>query len=396
MKSIAIVGGGPAGATAAEKLLTHRPANRAFTVTVFEERPGWEKPCGGGITAKAARRYPFLAETQTPHISINEIEIAAANGATLQFRLRIPVLVYSRKHLNGLLLRRAENAGARIISDRIISFERAEGGWRLRGRNGEYSCDFMILAAGARSHLRSLLAPPIEARDLLLTFGYFTPPAENLLRVQFFEDFEGYAWAFPRPGHVSVGVAGHASDQDMAGLKRRLSEFMRAYGYISEGAPIFSHILPALGRASWRNLALAGDGWAVAGDAAGLVDPLTGEGIYFAMRSGDLLAGAILAGRPEEYSGNVWREFGSRHAMAAALAPRFYRSNFWGKPVTTRMVEFCSQSPSFMVLLQDLFEGSQAYSGLRRRVYKALGKGITEMAAGVVKNRFIPGIASHE
>lgn len=383
MQSIAIIGGGPAGAVAAERLLTGaKDAGQPVPqVLLFEEKPGWEKPCGGGLTAKAARRYPYLMDVCRPHVRVEEAELVAANGAAVRMRLRAPLLVYSRSVLNALLLKRAEGAGARVIEDRILGFERAGLGWRLRGRAGEYSAGYLILAAGARSGLRKLFAPPFEARDCMLTFGYFAPPAGQLLRVQFFADFEGYAWAFPRPDHMSLGIAGQMGASGMAGARRRLHEFMERFGYSIKQSPVFAHLLPALGAASWRNLHLAGNGWAMAGDAAGLVDPLTGEGIYFAMRSGELAAEAILRGQPEAYAGEVWQEFGCRHESGARHAPRFYHGNFWGKPVTTRMVEFCARSRSFMNLLQDLFEGTQVYSGLSSRVYRVLARGMMEMAA---------------
>lgn len=388
---MAIIGGGPAGATAAEWLLAGNPRARgqALQVTIFEEKPGWEKPCGGGLTAKAARRYPYLMEASAPHVQIKEAELVAANGEAVRFNLHGPLLIYSRQVLNDLLLRRAQLAGARIIHDHILSFARDGSAWRLAGRAGTHQSDFLILAAGARSNLRKLLAPPIEARDLLLTFGYFAPLTSTVLRVQFFKDFEGYAWAFPRPDHASVGIAGHAVENDMAGLQRRLGGFVRRHGYSCETAPVFAHILPALDAIRWRSLPLSGEGWAMVGDVGGLVDPLTGEGIYFAMRSGEILAQTILRGRPEEYARRVWQEFGKRHEMGARLVRRFYRTNFWGKPVTTRMVEFCSRSPAFMTLLQDLFEGRQSYAGLPHRMYGTLGKGLLEIAAGTLKKKLL-------
>ncbi|MGH9402696.1 MAG: FAD-dependent oxidoreductase [Terriglobia bacterium] len=391
MQSIAIIGGGPAGTAAAERLLkgAQESGQRIPEVLLFEERPGWEKPCGGGLTAKAVRRYPFLMDACQPHTQVEEAELVAANGAAVRMRLRAPLLVYSRSVLNGLLLKRAQNAGARIIEDRILGFERegpGERGWRLRGRTGAYFADYLILAAGARSGLRKLLAPPVEAQDYMLTFGYFAPPAGRLLRVQFFEDFEGYAWAFPRPDHMALGIAGQMGESNMPGLRSRLHGFIERFGYPVKQSPVFGHLLPALGEASWQKLTLAGDGWAMVGDVGGLVDPLTGEGIYFAMRSGELSAEAILRGQPEEYPEKVWHEFGRRHESGARHATLFYHSDFWGKPVTTRMVEFCSGSGSFMNLLQDLFEGTQVYTGLPKRVYHLLARGMIEMAAGSAKS----------
>lgn len=385
MRSIAIIGGGPAGSTAAERLLISAQATRraAPEVLVFEEKPGWEKPCGGGLTAKAVSRYPFLLEACHAHVRVEDAELVAANGESVRMRLRAPLLVYSRQVLNALLLNRAEEAGARVIEDRIISFERARGGWRLRGKAGEYHAERLILAAGIRSGLRQLLAPPVAPSDCLLTFGYFAPAKDRLLRVQFFEGFEGYAWAFPRSDHLSLGIAGKVGENDMAGLQRRLHDFIDRFGYaVGPARRIFGHLLPALGKSSWHDLSLAGEGWQMAGDVAGLADPLTGEGIYFAMRSGELAAETLLEDRPGAYAERVWQEFGSRHESGARHAPRFYQGKFWGRPVTTRMVEFCSRSGSFMKLLQDLFDGAQPYPELSSRVYRVLARGLMEIAAG--------------
>ncbi|HTV53769.1 MAG TPA: NAD(P)/FAD-dependent oxidoreductase [Terriglobia bacterium] len=385
MRQVAIVGGGPAGATAAQRLRDHRGFEERFRVALFEEKLAWEKPCGGGLPAKAALRYPFLLDACHNFTRVREAELAAGNGEAVRLHLRGPLLVYSRATLNHLLLRRAEAAGAEVIPDRIRGFCREGARWRLQGRSNTYVADFLILAAGARTTLRQLVAPALKPHDFMLTFGYYTPAADSVLRVRFFEDFEGYAWAFPRPDHLSVGICGKCGEASMSDLRDRLHRFMRCFDYPVKSGPVFSHLLPALDSASWNSLSLAGEGWALAGDAAGLVDPLTGEGIYFAMRSGELLAEALREGSVKLYPAKVRSEFGARLAMGARLAPRFYHGSFLGKSSTTRLVQFCSRSPAFMTLLQDLFEGSQSYLGLPSRVYRTFSKGLFEMGAHAVR-----------
>ncbi len=360
-----------------------------FQVTLFEEKPGWEKPCGGGLSSKAARRYPFLLDASRPFSRVEEAEFVAGNGEAVRFRVRSPLLIYSRSVLNGLLLRRAEAAGVRIVHDRIRGFNREREGWTLQGRKETYQADYLILAAGARSGLRRLLAPPPGGRDFMLTFGYYTPGADPLLRVQFFEKFEGYAWAFPRPDHLSLGICGKCGGTTMPELRERLHGFIHRFGYPSTPPGlVFSHLLPALEGVSWNSVQLAGDGWAIAGDAAGLVDPLTGEGIYFAMRSGELLAASLREGAAPSYPERVWAEFGKRLAFGARLAPRFYHGDFLSKASTTRLVEFCARSAAFMNLLQDLVEGSQSYTTLASRVYRTFLKGAFQVAASSVRRKF--------
>jgi flavin-dependent dehydrogenase len=388
-RTIGIIGGGPAGARTAETLAQGwglwRAASGGYRVLVFEERIGWEKPCGGGLSRKALERYPFLADTTGRGTLVRDAELVAPAGETMRFRLRSPLAIYSRATLNGLLLRRAEEAGAEIVSDRILGLERGNSGWELAGRAGNYRVDYVVLAGGARSRLRRLLVEDFGPRDFMLTFGYYVPAQSELLRVQFYEEFEGYAWAFPRPDHLSVGICGKVGGDRMAGLRERLHVFMQKFGYDSTQARVFSHLLPALSIESWGNLRLAGQGWALVGDSAGLVDPVTGEGIYYALRSGELLAGSLLEGLPGLYPGRVWEEFGRGLALGARLAGMFYYGDFLGSGVTTRMVEFGARSHKFLDVVQDLLEGSQSYLGLTARLYLGLTRALLETGAGLLR-----------
>jgi flavin-dependent dehydrogenase len=370
-----IIGGGPAGAMAAESL-----ARGGLPVTVFEEKLGWEKPCGGGVTHKALARYPFLLPAIGEGKSIREIEFVAGDGASLRFQLRRPLAIYSRRKLNGLLLRRAQSAGAEVVEDRIRDLRRAGSGWELQGRSGHYRADYLILAAGARTRLRPLLTEDFGPHDFMLTFGYYVPAPSDLLRVQFFEHFEGYAWAFPRPAHLSVGICGKAGKAGMADLRERLHDFMRRFGYSAAGAEVFSHLLPALSLDAWSGLRLEGPGWALAGDAGGLVDPVTGEGIYYALRSGELLAQSLLEALPDMYQARVQEEFGKALALGARLARNFYYGEFLGVSVPTRMVEFAARSRGVLEVIQDTIDGSQSYLRLAAKLYFGLVAAIWDVA----------------
>jgi flavin-dependent dehydrogenase len=352
---------------------------------VFEERPGWEKPCGGGLPYKVLARYPFLLQATEPHFVTRDCEFVAGNGAAARFSMQRPLAIYSRQVLNRLLLDRARHAGAQVINDRVIALQAGatptERPWELRTRGGErFMADHVILAGGGRTALRAQLAPAFGPEDLLLTFGYYVPGSDDLLRVQFFDGFEGYAWAFPRPGHLSVGIAANARRSSMADLKRQLRSFMDRYGYSAKDAPVFSHVLPVLSRHSWKQMKLAGPGWSLIGDAAGLADPITGEGIYFAMRSGELAAEALAANAPETYPARVKLDFGSHLAFGARLTHRFYLGKFLGEPSTTRMIQLAQRTSAFRHLLQDLIDGLQSYRTLAPRVCWTFVRALGEMA----------------
>jgi len=380
--TIAIVGGGPAGAKTAERLAQGwglRGAGGGHRVLVFEEKIGWEKPCGGGLSHKALRRYPFLAQATVGGNLVREAEFLAPSGEVLRIHMSAPLAVYSRSTLNNLLLRRAEDAGAEVVADRILRLRRRDSGWEISGRRETYRVDFVVLAAGARTRLRQTLAADFLPHDFMLTFGYYLPVRCESLRVQFFENFEGYAWAFPRLDHVSVGICGKAGEEPMAALRERLSVFMHDSGYPPDPQRIFSHLLPALSVESWGSLRVVGQGWALAGDAAGLVDPITGEGIYYAMRSGDLLAEALLEGLPGIYPERVRNEFGRALELGARLARMFYHGEFLGGGVTTRMIEFGARSRRLLEVMQNLLEGSQSYPGLIARLYVGMARALLEV-----------------
>src|SRR5580658_11273041 len=109
MKRVAILGGGPAGAFAAEQL-----AAAGLRVQLFDEKLAWEKPCGGGLTHKAYSQYPFLRENSTPKRFVTESVLSAPGTGEASLKLTHPLLIYSRIELNRLLLDRAAQAGAQL------------------------------------------------------------------------------------------------------------------------------------------------------------------------------------------------------------------------------------------------------------------------------------------
>jgi flavin-dependent dehydrogenase len=162
------------------------------------------------------------------------------------------------------------------------------------------------------------------------------------------------------------------------------------------GSAFYSHLLPSLDAASWRNNHVAGDGWMAVGDAAGLVDPITGEGLYYAVRSADLAASALLAesgglaGKAVQYRKSLRHDFMGNLEFGSRLAKRMYRGNFMFEPVPTRMVQFTRRSPRFAAIMQDLFAGRQTYEALKRRLLKNLNGSLYEIGMSLGFSRLVP------
>jgi len=378
-KQIAIVGGGPAGSFAAEQL-----ARAGHDVTLFDEKLAWEKPCGGGLTDKALVRWPFLREAGVERNWITNCELIAPSGRTASFRLDCPIAIFSRLTLNGLLLERARTAGAVLVRERVVSITGNAGNWTLKSSSREHRAKFLLLAAGARNPFRGQFAHGLGADDFMVAVGYYVPGTRQTLQVQFLEGLHGYLWVFPRHDHFSVGICGRIEGQSTADLRRRLEALLPNFGLSTEGARFYAHIIPSLSESSLQRSALCGNGWAVAGDAAGFVDPVTGEGLYYALRSGELFAQALLNDAPESYADLVKRDFLPELERAARIAARFYSGEWMGDSVIERMVQLTARSPRFRDLMRDLFAGVQEYSTLRNRLYKSLPKIAAEALASTL------------
>jgi flavin-dependent dehydrogenase len=383
---IAVVGGGPAGALAGALL-----AAGGRDVVLFDEKLAWEKPCGGGVTHKALQQYPFLAEARSESNPIGEsnpveeCELISPSGRRVRFHMQHPVAIFSRLGLNGLLLERARRAGVDVRQERVTRIAGSGTDWQLVTPRSEYPASHVMLAAGARNPFRAQFLSPIQPSDLMVTAGYFIPGRSSLMQIQFLKGITGYIWVFPRADHVSAGIACKMGEITTAELRCILEKWLAENGYDLQSARFYSHILPSFRTQSFETLKVCGEGWAMIGDSAGLVDPITGEGLYYALRSAELCANALLAGRPDEYRIHLEEELLPELKLAARVSQRFYSGQIFGDSVLERMVSLTAQSPSFRELMSDLFAGIQGYRDLRARMYRILPSVMAEGLAGTLR-----------
>jgi flavin-dependent dehydrogenase len=392
---IAIVGGGPAGALAGTLL-----AADGRDVLVFDEKLAWEKPCGGGLTHKALQRFPFLANAggegnPVESNPVEHCELISPSGHRVRFHLRYPIAIFSRLTLNQFLLERARCSGVELHQERVTRIARSGEDWQLVTNQQEYRASYLILAAGARNSFRSQFLSPISPSDLMVTAGYFIPGRTSLMQIQFLKGITGYVWVFPRKDHVSAGITGKMGETSTLELRRTLERWLEKHwregqtpkgqGFRWDGARFYSHILPSLRPQTFETLEVCGENWAMIGDNAGLVDPITGEGLYYAFRSAELCAGALLAGQPEDYRTLVQQELLPELKLAARVSERFYRGKVFGDSVLEQLVSLTARSASFRDLMSDLFAGIQGYQNLRDRLYRILPAVMAEGLAGTLR-----------
>ncbi|HYV84770.1 MAG TPA: NAD(P)/FAD-dependent oxidoreductase [Patescibacteria group bacterium] len=370
MRRIAIIGGGPGGAHCASRL-----AEAGRDVTLFEPRTRFEKPCGGGLPARSLDSFPFLDDARLPARTLRTCQVIAPSGAAATIPLREPLRVFRRADLHQFLLGRATAAGARLVRERVVAFGPAGGGsappWTITsidagGRRAAHApFDFLIAADGAGGFSRRRLAGGIPAAELTQAVGYYLPePTEQTAVLKFCAEVPGYLWVFPRVDHDAAGICGPLGAMPVAALRTILDRFLAerygpgclaratAYAALIPGAPV-----------NPQGLRLQGEGWALVGDTSRSVDPLTREGIHYAMESGELLAGALIAGAPETYS-TLWRRnMGREFSWAGRHAAEFFAPR-----TIERLVALCARSPRTAGILSDLVSGRQRYRTLALRL----------------------------
>ncbi|HZH90749.1 MAG TPA: NAD(P)/FAD-dependent oxidoreductase [Pyrinomonadaceae bacterium] len=395
-----IVGAGPAGSFAAERL-----ARGGARVALFDGRPAGEpKACGGGVTSKALKAWPHLLEAFGR--TVDEVEMYSPAGRRVRLKLDAPFAIYSRAAFDSYLRDRAIQAGAHFISERVsVKVERDAGEpWTARSRSGESWRGAVLVAAdGANSPIARRLAGALPNSEMEVAFGYRAPLPKGddaPTVIAFLPGWVGYAWAFPRLDHISFGIATSQDAFDHHSLDALLWEFMIGYYRIREDshAPLWSSQakntsagdarndeiekklrasvdryaarIPGLTMETWKTRRVGSDAWALLGDAAGFADPVTGEGIYYALRSAELFAEAYLAGRAATYE-ELWRaDFGRELHRASAMRGRFY-GDFLGAPFTDRMIDFALFHPGIRRTLRELVAGDQGYVNLKRALARS-------------------------
>ncbi len=352
---IAVVGGGPAGATCARLL-----ARAGARVTLFEADPLEEKPCGGGIPARALREFPELGDRSLPRRVAAEVIVYGPSDESARLSLRGGIHLFARRELDGFLRRRAEIEGAAVVASRVRSARRGATGWELETDAGSFGgFDRLVAADGVRGAIGRHLAGPWPDDQLTLALYTYVPGvARPEVILKFIAGLNGYLWVFPRQDHVSVGICALSRSASPAFLEEELHRFIE--GHYPEGRfdrrALKGFHIPASPHPP-RARSDRGEGWAMVGDAAGFVDPITREGIAHAMRSAVRVAADLVEGVARTPALDPQLRWAHRHGAG------FYRG-----PFLDGMARLAAGSPSIRRVMADLLAGDQSYRGLKRRL----------------------------
>jgi geranylgeranyl reductase family protein len=326
---VIVVGAGPAGATLAYEL-----AKRGIGVLVLEkEKLPRYKCCAGGVTSKAAKLLDF---------DISEVVENVIYEITFTFNLGSPYLgqhgqplmhTVMRDVFDYFLVQRARQLGAALMDGQKITQIQVSGDWvEISTADNNFRSRLVVGADGAYSVVARELGMRRSIEYVTGIESEIVVPEEELVKWKSRAQMElgcisgGYAWVFPKRDHLSMGIACHTSKARH--LNRHHQKFLNSLSMGSYTiARSSSHLIPTCtkGGLVWQDKAL------LLGDAAGLADPLTGEGIYYAILSAQLAAPVIASSlahdkvKLEDYQKAVDKKIMSELRIARVLSKFFAR-----------------------------------------------------------------------
>jgi len=349
---VLVVGAGPAGATAACLL-----ARAGVEVLLLDKRVfPRDKLCGGFLAARSVNLLEELhgARNCLPlfHTSEDRFQIWHGGRQLVDRHLGDRMAFVQRLEMDHFLVRQAQAAGVRLLEgaeavELVEGHRPGEGGVRVRLRDGgELRSSLLVVADGAQSRLLRQLQPRLRpggvAMELHLPATVEEPP-----RLDFGLFPWGYGWRFPKRGCETVGVA--LWGRHTAGCRKHLKDYLALLGLPE--APAMGWSLPdrCLPRLTMGRVLFAGD-------AAGLCEPISGEGIYYALRSGERASQALLEAPDGGLALARAYQRGTAHMRSQMRASRIFRPIFHARPVQERLLRaFCQLPELRQVEWTDIF-----------------------------------------
>jgi geranylgeranyl reductase family protein len=283
-----VVGAGPAGSTSALRLAR----GGARVLLLDRARFPRDKPCGGGLTYRAVRQLPVSVEPVVEDL-VDRFELGLRYGSRFERGGQGPlVLMTQRRRLDAHLAEQAAAAGADFRDGvRATALEVGEESATVRFDGSAATAPVVIGADGVNGIAARALGLGGERRHGVALEGNvaYAHAREERWRGRAVVDLGvvpgGYAWVFPKGDHVNVGVGGWESEGPR--LREHLTRACAAYGLPAErldGLRGYRLPMRAPGERAVRGRVL------LVGDAAGLVDPLSGDGMYEAFVSARIAA----------------------------------------------------------------------------------------------------------
>jgi geranylgeranyl reductase family protein len=299
MYDLAVVGAGPAGSFAARTA-----AKAGLDVLILEKEPFPRyKPCGGALSDRAISCLDFPLPEDVCERTITSARVHFHDKVVEGHKgYRLSTLV-TRSKFDQLLLQKALEAGSDLVTQKVTDYKEKEDHVEVLTGTEDYQSRFLVISSGCQNCLRDGIQERATRDQYNVSIVTEVEEDDEKINEQLHDTLDfyfdaaetGYGWVFPHRGYYSVGIGGQASR--LEGLRGTMQNFLKKAGF-QGNYMLHGHKIP-MGGISWR---VASSRVLLAGDSAGFVDPFTGEGIYYAMRSGQIAAQAILEQDPANVS----------------------------------------------------------------------------------------------
>ncbi|RXA20512.1 geranylgeranyl reductase family protein [Methanosarcina sp. MSH10X1] len=291
MYDLIIVGGGPSGASAG------RAAGKRGLLTLLIEKENFPryKPCGGALSSYGLSCLDFELPEYIIERNISKIRVHFRDRFVEVMREPDIAILISRKVFDSLLLEKARETGIEVhTGEKVLDCIEKEDHVEVRTTDNTHLGRFVLIAEGSCGTLKYRVRPRDKKTQYVLSLVSEIPAegevirnrSQEALNIHFGVAHGGYGWIFPHSGYYSAGIVWTA--QYLEHPKKVLLDFLQENG-LSGNFPVHSHIIPTGGvkRKTFNSRLL------LSGDAAGFVDAYSGEGISYAIRSGQLAAEAV-------------------------------------------------------------------------------------------------------
>jgi len=368
MYKVGIIGAGIGGS-----YLSYRLSKEGVDTIVFDFRAPHEKICGGGVSYKAIKRFPIISELHVPRKEIWESTLISPKDRTVKVKLEKPLTIFNRRDLDYSLLKKAMRFGAHFRKEKVQSFAREGNSWKIFTNTGDYKAEILVGADGALSRTRRKLNAVPRKEDAFFALECFLNVKRDVVIFKFFPDIQGYLWAFPRINNLAVGIVSNYSRKtNVKDIEKRLLHFIERY--YPEQTPKISvqgAYTPLFCADDIKNIRICDNNWALIGDAATFVDPVSGEGIYYAIYSAEILSQCIVENELALYQPLCMKYFGENLVKALQGLKYFYQPEF-----IEVMIQMAKESLSVRRIVSDMMSGSLDYlswkGALRKGLYKIM------------------------
>jgi flavin-dependent dehydrogenase len=276
--------------------------------------------------------------------------------------------IIPRAAFDAVLLEHAVANGALHVAARAHAIDHAGSDWIVQTPQGSLIGAWLLGADGPSGIFRKKVFRPFTRAQLSIAAGAFVDGISvPEIVIGFVERPAGYLWSFPRRDHLAVGACTQATEASTAALHALTDRWLDTY-QPAAGRPRrrYAWPIPSLAARDLDEEQPAGHSWMLLGDAAGLVDPITREGIFFALQSGVFAAQALTTSDPARtYGASVRDAIHPELKRAARLRATFFTPSF-----TSLLIDALNRSQRIRQIMIDLIAGRQDYAGLKRRLLR--------------------------